>query len=139
MSAYEVVRGGVVAIRWAAWRAGGMILLAMGVVSVAVAIGGLILAGGGVMFLPLALPPLGAGYMVLRATPGARLVGVLVAAAYGAFVWYVATYPLGGLTPPPGQPDPRHIDMAAAVVAGLFMTAAVLALIGRPRRETPAR
>jgi hypothetical protein len=89
MSAYELVRGSAVSIRWAAWRAGGMILLVMGAASAAVAIGGLIFAGGGVIFLPLALPPLGAGYMVLRAIPGARIVGVLVAALYGAFIWSV--------------------------------------------------
>jgi hypothetical protein len=116
-----------------------MILLVMGAASAAVAIGGLIFAGGGVIFLPLALPPLGAGYMVLRAIPGARIVGVLVAALYGAFIWSVATYPLGGLTPAPGQADPRHIDIATALVACVFITAAVLVLIGRSWRETPDR
>lgn len=80
MRTYEVVLGTADSIRRVAWRTGGMILLAMGGASLAVAIGGLIIAGGGVIFLPLALPLLAAGYMVLRAMPGARVVGFLVAA-----------------------------------------------------------
>ena len=48
MSTHEVVFGTAVSIRRVAWRAGSMILLAMGGASVAFAIGGLILAGGGV-------------------------------------------------------------------------------------------
>jgi hypothetical protein len=135
MSPDEVVRGTAVSIRRAAWRAGSMILLAMGVVSFAVAIGGLIFAGGGVIFLPLAMPPLAAGYMVVRSMPGARVVGFLVAALYGGFIWSVATYPLGGLTPPAGQSDPRQIDIASALVACVFMAAAVLILFGRARGE----
>jgi hypothetical protein len=139
MSTYEAVPGTAVSIRRAAWRAGGMILLAMGGASVAVAIGGLIFAGGGVIFLPLALPPLAAGYMVVRVTPGARIFGLLVAALYGGFVAYVATYSLRGLTPPPGQSDPRQIDMGSALVACVFLAAAVLILVGRARREASGR
>jgi hypothetical protein len=136
MSTHEVVFGTAVSIRRVAWRAGSMILLAMGGASVAFAIGGLIFAGGGVIFLPLALPPLAAGYMVVRAMPGARVVGFLVAALYGGFIWSVATYPLRGLTPPAGQADPRQIDIASALVACVFITAAALILIGRARRES---
>jgi hypothetical protein len=116
-----------------------MILLAMGGASAAVAIGGLIFAGGGVILLPLALPPLAAGYMVVRAIPWARVVGFLVGALYGGFIWSVATYPLGGLTPPPGQSDPRHIDIASALVACAFVAAAILILAGRARREASDR
>jgi hypothetical protein len=116
-----------------------MILFAMGGASVAVAIGGLIFAGGGIIFLPLALPPIAGGYLVLRALPGARVVGFLVSALYGGFIWSVATYPLGGLTPAPGQPDPRHIDIPAALVACVFMTAAILILVGRAHREASDR
>ena len=137
---YRAVLGSAVSARWVAWRAGGLTLLAMGAALLAVAVGSLILAGGGVIFFPLALPPLTAGYMVLRATPGARSVGFLVAALYGWLTWsWFAAYPLRGLTPGPGQPDPRHIDMTAAVVAGIFMTAAVLILVGRARREASDR
>ncbi len=139
MSTYEAVLGTAVSIRRAAWRAGGMILLAMGGASVAVAIGGLIFAGGGVIFLPLALPPLAAGYMVVRVTPGARIFGLLVAALYGGFVAWFATYSLRGLTPPPGQSDPRQIDMGSALVACVFLAAAVLILVGRARREASGR
>jgi hypothetical protein len=77
--------------------------------------------------------------MVVRAMPGARVVGFLVAAIYGWFLWSVATYPFGGLRPAPGQPDPRQIDIASALVACVFMTAAVLILIGNARREASDR
>jgi hypothetical protein len=111
MSTYAAVLGAADSVRRAAWRAGGSILLAMGGASVAVAIGGLIFAGGGVILLPLALPPLAAGYIVVRMTPGARSFGFLVAALYGGFGAYAATYSMRGLTPPPGpeRPPPnRH-------------------------------
>jgi hypothetical protein len=134
-----VVLGIAVSIRRVAWRAGGVILLAMGGASVALTLGGLISVGGGVIFLPLALPPLAGGYMVLRSMPGARVIGFLVAALYGEFIWSVATYPLGGLRPAPGQSDPRQIDIAAAIVACVFMAAAVLILVGRARREASGR
>jgi len=103
----EVVRGTAVSICRAAWRAGGVILLAMGGISAAVAIGGLIFAGGGIIFLPLALPPIAGGYLVLRALPGARVVGLLVAALYGGFIWSSLPIPWAVLTPAPGQSDPR--------------------------------
>ena len=139
MSTHDAAIGTAASIRRTAWRAGGMILLAMGGASVAVAIGGLIFAGGGVIFLPLALPPLAAGYMVVRVTPGARIFGILVAVLYGGFMVSVATYSLRGLTPPPGQSDPRQIDMASALVACVFLAAAVLILVGRARREASGR
>ena len=139
MSTYAAVLGAADSGRRAAWRAGGVILLAMGGASLAVAIGGLIFAGGGVMFLPLALPPLAAAYMVVRMTPGARIVGFLVAALYGGFLAYVATYSMRGLAPPPGQSDPRQIDMGSALIACAFLAAAVLILIGRGRHEAAGR
>jgi hypothetical protein len=139
MSTHEVVLSTAASIRRAAWRAGGLILLAMGAASAALAIGGLIFAGGGVIFLPLAVPPLAAGYMVVRVTPGARICGLWVAALYGGFVAWAATYSLRGLTPPPGQSDPRQIDMASALVACVFLAAAVLILFGRARREASGR
>jgi hypothetical protein len=106
---------------------------------VAVAIGGLIFAGGGVIFLPLALPPLAAGYMVVRVTAAARTFGFLVAALYGGFVTYAATYSLRGLTPAPGQSDLRQIDIGSAVVACVFLAAAVLILVGRGRHGATGR
>jgi hypothetical protein len=112
-----------------------MALLALGGVSVAVAIGGLIFAGGGVIFLPLALPLLAAGCMVVRAMPGARVVGLLVSVLYGGFVWSFATYPLRGLTPPPGQADTRQIDVGSALIACAFLAAAIMILVGSGRRE----
>jgi len=135
MSTHDAAIGTAASIRRTAWRAGGMILLAMGGASVAVAIGGLIFAGGGVIFLP----PLAAGYMVVRVTPGARIFGILVAVLYGGFMVSVATYSLRGLTPPPGQSDPRQIDMGSALVACVFLAAAVLILVGRARREASGR
>jgi hypothetical protein len=139
MSSYGTVLGAADFVRRAAWSTGGVVLLAMGGISAAVAIGGLIFAGGGVIFLPLAIPPLAAGYMVVRAMRGARVFGLLVATIYGGFMVSVATYPLGGLRPAPGQSDPRQIDIAGALVACVFLAAAVLILVGRARREASGR
>jgi hypothetical protein len=139
MSTYDAVLGAADSVRRAALRAGGLILLAMGGASMAVAIGGLIFAGGGVMFLPLALPPLAAGSMVVRKAAGARIFGFLVAALYGGFLAYAATYSMRGLTPPPGQSDPRQIDLGSALIACAFLAAAVLILIGRGRHEAAGR
>jgi hypothetical protein len=139
LATYKAVLGAIGSVRLAAWRAGGLILLTIGGASVAVAIGGLIFAGGGVIFLPLALPPLAGGYMVLRAMPGARIFGLLVAALYGGFVAWFATYSLRGLTPPPGQSDLRQIDIGSALVACVFLAAAVLILVGRGRHEATSR
>jgi hypothetical protein len=77
--------------------------------------------------------------MVVRVTPGARIFGILVAVLYGGFMVSVATYSLRGLTPPPGQSDPRQIDMGSALVACVFLAAAVLILVGRARREASGR
>ncbi len=138
MSTHIAVLGAAGSVRRAAWSAGGVVLLAMGGLSAAIAIGGLVFAGGGIIFLPLALPPLAAGYMVVHAMPGARVVGLVVAALYGGFLWFVATYPLGGLTPPPGQSDPRQIDVASALVACAFLASAVMILAGSGRRDAPS-
>ena len=75
------------------------------------------------------------GYLVLRALPGARVVGLLVSLLYGSFVWSFATYPLRGLTPPPGQADTRQVDVASALVACVFLAAAMMILVGSRRRE----
>jgi hypothetical protein len=109
----------------------------MGAGSAAVAIVGLIFVGGGVAFLPLALPPLAAGYAVTRATRLARVFAVSVAVLYGVVVAYVATYPLRGLPPPPGQS--ASIDPGSLLVAAVFLTAALLILVGSARREASGR
>ena len=136
MSTNDAVLGAADSVRRAAWSAGGVILLAIGGISAAAAIAGLIFAGGGVLFLPLALAPLVAGYAVVRMRPGARMFGLLVAALYGGFAAFVATYPLGGLTPALGQVDHRHIDTGSALVACVFLAAAVLIAMGR---KSPTR
>jgi hypothetical protein len=139
MGTSDTILGSADSVRRAAWSAGGMVLLAMGAISVAVAVGGLVFAGGGVIFLPLTLPLLAAGYLVVRALPGARIFGVLVVALYGGFAAYVAIYPLGGLTPPPGQADSRHIDMGSALVACVLLAAAVLISLGHGRPRASGR
>ena len=135
MVTYKAVLGSAGSIRRAAWGTGGVVLLLMGGASFAVAIGGLMFAGGGIIFLALALPLLVAGYKVVRGMTGARVVGLLVSLLYGSFVWSFATYPLRGLTPPPGQADTRQVDVASALVACVFLAAAMMILVGSRRRE----
>jgi hypothetical protein len=110
------------------WYAGGTILLVAG----AILAGITAVTGSGVLLLPFSLPLLGAGYLVIRAVPGARFVGGMVAIIYGAIAAYAAAYPLhANLAPGPGQPDLRQIDVGSAVVSGAFFLAAAFILLGR--------
>jgi predicted sugar kinase len=71
--------------RQLAWRAGAGLLMAMGIGSVAVGLGGLIIEGGGLLFIPLGLPPLVAGYAALRRLRWSRPAGAMVALAYAGW------------------------------------------------------
>jgi hypothetical protein len=116
--------------REVAGRAGAVLLMALGIGSMALGFGGSIMAGGGILFLPLGLPPLVAGYAVWRRLPWSRVSGVAVALAYAGVVAYVATTPLRGLTPPPGQSG-AALDPGSIVIALAFLLAAILILAGR--------
>jgi len=124
--------------RRGAWDAGGVVLLALRIGSIAVALAGLIFAGGGVVFFPLAVPPLAAGYGLLRRVRGARLFGFGVAVAYAISVAYIATTPLRGLTPPPGH-GAASIDPGPVLVAVDFLAAAILIVFGKADRRTGGR
>ncbi len=133
MSTFHHAPGRSDSVRHGAQQVGGVVLLVLGALSIAVALVGSIFAGSGVAFLPLALPLLVAGYVVLRAIRGARVLGLSVAVIYGVAVGYVATTPLRGLTPAPGQSV--AIDPGSGLVAAAFLTAALLLLVGRADRE----
>ena len=124
-------------MRRRAWTAGGVVLLALGVGTLALPIGSLVLndgGAGGVAFLPLAVPPLVAGYCVLRQLRWARLFGCAVAAIYGLVVAYIATTPWRGLTPAPGQSSPP-LDPGTVLVAVGFLTSAALIALGKADRR----
>lgn len=126
--------------RRGAWKAGGLLLLALGIGSLAVAVIGLLFGAYGslAVFSVLAVPPLAAGYGVLRRMRWARLVGLIVALGYGAAVAYIATTPSRGLTPPPGQSAPA-LDPGSVLVALAFVAAALLLLFGKPDRRPGTR
>jgi hypothetical protein len=124
--------------RRGAWHGSGLLLLALGIGSLGVALTGLVFAGGGVAFLGLAVPPLIAGYGILRRTRWARVFGLIVALAYAVGVAYVASTPLRGLTPPTGQSAPT-IDPGSTLVAVAFLVAAILVLVGTADSRTGRR
>ena len=129
MSGLDDLNTPAVSVRAVAWWVGGLLLLGLGA-------GSLVLGfAGGVAFLALAVPPLVAGYAVLRQWRWARWLGLGVAAAYAAAVVYVATTPWRGLTPPAGQAG-QGIDAGMAAIAAAFFAAGLLVLLGRtaPRR-----
>ena len=124
MSGLDDLNPPAVSARAVAWWVGGLLLLGLGA-------GSLVLGfTGGVAFLALAVPPLVAGYAVLRQWRWARWLGLGVAAAYAAVVGYVVTTPWRGLTPPAGQGGPG-IDAGMAAIAAAFVTAGLLVLLGR--------
>jgi hypothetical protein len=134
MSTSDSVAKATGSARRAAWDLGGLVLVAAGIGSLVVGMAGLIVWGGGVAFFPLAVPPLAAGYAVLRRARWARVSGFIVALAYAATVAYVATTPWRGLTPPdqsPGSADPGALLLAVA-----FVAAAILVLVGTADRRT---
>ena len=109
----------------------GVILLALGIGLLAIALIGLVSAGGGLALVALAILPIAAGGLVLRRTPGARVVGLSVSLAYAAVVASVATAPWRGLTPPPGT-EPAPIDPGSVLIGLAFLAAAVLLGVGTP-------
>jgi hypothetical protein len=96
------------------------------------ALGAVLTTGSGVMILLLALPPLAAGAWVIVAGRWARALGLAVSFGYAAAVGFVATTPLRGLTPPPGQGrEPLDPTMVALTIA--FLVAGLLVALGMPR------
>ena len=117
-----------------AWAAGGIVLLALGIGFLAVPLAGLVVAGGrvgGLAFLPLAVPPIAAGYCVLRQIPWARVLGFTVAVTYAVVVAYIAPTPWRGLAPAQGQSSPP-LDPGTVLVAVAFLISAFLIVAGKP-------
>ena len=121
------------AARRRAWALAGVGLLALGMGLLAIALIGLVSAGGGLALVALAIPPIAAGVLVVRRTPGARVVGLSVSLAYAAVVASVATAPWRGLTPAPGSAAP--IDPGSVLVGLGFLAVAVLLVVGTPGRD----
>lgn len=118
--------------RRAAWLLGSGLLLVLGIACLAVAVVGLLGFGGGVSFAVLALPLLAAGVVTMRnGVRLARVAAATVALAYAVAIVLVATAPLRGLTPPPGQTAPGP-DPAALLLAAACAVAGVLVLTGDP-------
>ncbi len=116
-------------------------LVVLGVGSLAVPLVGLVVAGGrvgGVAFLPLAVPPLGAGYCLLRQIRWARALAVTVAVTYAAVVAYIATTPWRGLTPAQGQSSPP-LDPGTVLVAVAFLISACLIAVGKAEGKPSGR
>ena len=96
----------------------GWLLVTYGAGILLIGVVGVVVWGGGVAFVALAVPPAAAGYGVLRRVPWARALGVAVAGGYAIVCAYVATTTLRGLTPrpvsrppgwtPSGQPLPSR-------------------------------
>jgi hypothetical protein len=106
-------------------RVGGVLLFATaGVVIVQSAL------SGSFGFVLLNLPALAAGYAVLQRWPWARAGGLIMAVVYAAFWTIVATTPLRGITPPPGQDRPP-LDPYSVALAGAFVVSAALIGFGR--------
>lgn len=113
--------GRTVGPRGAAWYLGGFLMLALGVV---------LIAGGGVITILLAIPPLAAGLWVILGRRWARAFGLAVAFGYAAAVGFVATTPWRGLTPPLGQNvEPLEPTMVALTIA--FFAAGLLVAFGK--------
>jgi len=116
-------------VRRRAWGVAGIMLLALGVLLLATGLIGLGSGGGGMAFLILALPPLGAGFLVYRRVASVRVTALSVALAYAAFALYVAAAPLRGVTPADGAPAPGP-DLVLILVGVAFGGAALLLLVG---------
>jgi hypothetical protein len=77
------------------------------------------------------VPPIAAGYCVLRQIPWARVLGLTVAVTYAVVVAYIATTPWRGLAPAQGQSSPP-LDPGTVLVAVAFLISAVLIAVGKP-------
>lgn len=107
-------------------RTAGVLLIALALV--------MALASPGIGIIAMALPPVAVGVWTLALRPLARPLAILAGLAYGAIIAFVATTPLRGLTPPPGQSrDP--LDPATVALAVGFLVVAGLAAIGKPVRR----
>lgn len=137
MSTRQDLRHRTTPARAVAWRAGAYLLMALGIGSITLGLGGLLLIGGGLLFVPLGLPPIVAGYAVWRRLRWSRVSGAAVGLSYAGAVAYVATTPLRGLTPPPGQSG-GSVDPGFVAIAVIFLAAAILVIAGRADEQAGA-
>ena len=91
----------------------------------------MITTGSGLAILIFSVPPLVAGAWVMVRGAWARTLGALVGAVYAAFIAYVATTPLRGITPPPGQ-SREPMDLGLVMLATGFALATLLIVAGKP-------
>ena len=120
---------GIDGLRRAAWTAGGLLLGALGLAAAAAGLVGFALFGGGVALVAVGLPPLVAAAGVRGRHRRARPLALLVALAYAIVVAFVATTPLRGLTPAPGEPPAAPV-LGGVLVAVAFLATAVLLAAG---------
>jgi hypothetical protein len=81
-----------------------------------------------------AVLPMLVAVWALRGGQVARLAAVVVAAAYGGLIAFIATTPLRQPTPPPGQ-APQTVEAAGLLLAVGFFVAAILFVLGARNRE----
>jgi hypothetical protein len=111
---------------WAGW-----LLVTYGAGILLIGLVGVVVWGGGVAFVALAVPPAAAGYGVIRRIRWARALGVAVAGGYALVCAYVATTALRGLTPAPDQPA-AGLDPVWTAAAAAFVAAAILVGTSKP-------
>jgi hypothetical protein len=136
-------QSGVVAdLRRLALFAGAAVLLALAALCLIIGLSGTLIfgatadnQGGGAAFIPAAIPLLAAGYLILRGVRFARVLGLVVAIVYGTFMAVVATTPLRGVTPPPGQ-SREPLDPVAVALTVVMFAVALLIVIGAQRSAT---
>ncbi len=109
----------------------GWLLVAYGAGILVIGLVGVVVWGGGVAFVALAVPPAAAGFGVIRRCPWAHTIGVLVAGGYAIVCAFIATTTLRGLTPAPGQPA-AGLDPVWTAAAAAFVAAAILVGMSKP-------
>ncbi len=118
-------------LRRGAWMAAGLLLGALGFAAPVAGLAGVVLFGGGVVLVAVGVPPLVAAAAVLGRRPWARPLALFVAVAYAIVVAVIATTPLRGLAPAPGEP-PAAPAPGGVLVTVAFLAAAALLAFGDP-------
>ena len=121
--------------RRVAWLVGGVLLVVIGLVCLALPLASL-LGGqpGGFGLLAIAAGLLALGLAALRGVGIVRLLGPVVALVCAGFLLLLATSPLRGLTPAPGSAPPS-IDALSLLIGLVFLGCAVLLAVGLPNRR----
>ena len=108
------------------YMSGAALLVALGI--------SIFIASPGVGTVVVGVVPIVVGLAAIRRIPWARAGAFATALIYALVLAFVATAPLRGLTPPPGETRPP-LDFATASLAVGFVVAAVLLALGDRQRR----